>query len=125
MGGPMRYFSLAIHSTEQLMAHGFFTIEKWQGNKKRWVTVCHLNGDESMTDALRQLEQRNKPGFFRIIQTQRMIWAEKTRGKLMLRKWHASDPKTLSENGLSKATSLLAFQFQKVMLGAKSLITNQ
>ncbi len=77
------------------MPHGFLTIEKWQGQKKQWVTVRHLNGDRSITDALRQLEQRGKAGLFRIVQTQRMIWAEKIKGKLKLRKWHANNPETL------------------------------
>ena len=78
------------------MAHGFLTIEKWQGQKKRWATVCHLNGDQSMADALQHLERQGKAGFFRIVQTQRMIWAEKIKGKLKLRKWHANSPEMLS-----------------------------
>jgi len=78
------------------MAHGFFTIEQWRN--KKWVTVCHLNGDQSVTDALRELERRDKPGFFRVVQTQRMIWAEKTDGELRLRKWHANKPETLSRS---------------------------
>ena len=76
------------------MAHGFFTIEQWRD--KKWVTVCHLNADQSVTDALEELERRDKPGCFRIVQTQRMIWAEKIDGKLKLRKWHAGNPETLS-----------------------------
>ena len=78
------------------MAHGFFTIERWRN--KKWVTVCHLNGDQSVTDALRMLERRDNPGFFRVVQTQRMVWAEKTDGKLRLRKWHANKPETLSRS---------------------------
>ena len=75
------------------MAHGFFTIEQWRN--KQWETVCHLNGDQSVTDVLRELERRDKPGFFRVVQTQRMIWAEKIDGKMRLRKWHANKPETL------------------------------
>jgi hypothetical protein len=78
------------------MAQGFFTIEEWRN--KRWVTVCNLSGDQSVTDALRELERRDKPGFFRVVQTQRMVWAEKTDGKLRLRKWHANSPETLSRS---------------------------
>ena len=78
------------------MAHGFFTIEQWRN--KQWETVCHLNGDQSVTDVLRELERRDKPGFFRVVQTQRMIWAEKIDGKLRLRKWHANKPETLSRS---------------------------
>jgi hypothetical protein len=76
------------------MAHGFFTIEKWRD--KKWVKVCDLNADQSVTNALEELERRGKPGYFRIVQTQRMIWAEKIDGKLKLRKWHAGSPETLS-----------------------------
>jgi hypothetical protein len=76
------------------MAHGFFTIEEWRG--KKWVTVCHVAGGKSLTDAMRELEQRGRPGFFRVVQMQRMIWAEKIDGKLKLRKWHASNPEALS-----------------------------
>lgn len=76
------------------MPFGFFTIEQWR--KKRWVTVCHVRGYQSLTDAIRELERRNKAGFFRITQMQRMIWAEKIDGELLLRKWHASSPEALS-----------------------------
>jgi hypothetical protein len=76
------------------MPHGFYTIEQWRG--KRWVTVCHLDGGQSLTDAMQEVERRGKAGFFRIVQTQRMIWAEKKDGKLRLRKWHAGTPETLS-----------------------------
>jgi hypothetical protein len=75
------------------MAHGFFTIEQWRN--KKWVAVCHLDASRTITDALKELERHDKPGFFRVIQTQRMIWAEKTGGKLRLRKWHAGHPDTL------------------------------
>jgi hypothetical protein len=57
-----------------------------------------VSGRESLSGALRELERRNKAGFFRITQMQRMIWAEKIGGKLRLRKWHALDPKTLSRS---------------------------
>jgi hypothetical protein len=78
------------------MAPGFLTIEEWRD--KRWVAVCHLDGNQTVTDAMRALERRDKPGFFRIVQTQRMIWAEKIDGKLKLRKWHANSARTLSRN---------------------------
>jgi hypothetical protein len=76
------------------MAHGFFTIEQWRN--KKWVTVCHVGGHRSLTDAVRELERRNKAGLFRVVQTQRMIWAEKTGGKIRMRKWHVNRPETLS-----------------------------
>ena len=80
------------------MAHGFFTIEQWRGRKKQWVTVCHLPADQSVTEALQELERRGQPGFFRVVQTQRMVWAEKIGGKLRLRKWHANHPETLARS---------------------------
>ena len=82
------------------MAHGFFTIEQWRG--KKWVPVCHVEGyDRTLSDALKELERRGKPGFFRVVQMQRMIWAEKTGGKLRLRKWHASSNKALSRSAMA------------------------
>ena len=76
------------------MPHGFFTIEQWRG--KKWETVCHLDGGHSLTEAIEEVERRGKAGFFRVVQTQRKIWAEKKDGKLRLRKWHAGSPETLS-----------------------------
>ncbi len=76
------------------MPHGFFTIEQWRG--KQWMPVCHLVADRSVSDALQELERRGKPGFFRVVQMQRMVWAEKKNGRLHLRKWHANSPDTLS-----------------------------
>jgi hypothetical protein len=76
------------------MASGFFTIEQWRS--KKWVTICHLNAEESVTRALEELQRRDKPGYYRIVQTQRMVWAEKIGGKLKLRKWHAANADTLS-----------------------------
>jgi hypothetical protein len=76
------------------MPHGFFTIEQWRD--KRWVPVCHLEGyGRTLTDALRELERRGQPGFFRVVQMQRMVWAEKAGGKLRLRKWHAGSSDAL------------------------------
>jgi hypothetical protein len=76
------------------MALGFLTLEQWRS--KRWVAIAHFDGNRSLNHAVKELERRGKPGFFRIVQTQRMIWAEKNGGKLRLRKWHANDRETLS-----------------------------
>jgi hypothetical protein len=81
------------------MSHGFFTIEQWR--RKQWLTVCHVDGCHSVSDALRELERRNKAGFFRITQMQRMVWAEKIHGRLRLRKWHALNPNTLSRSAVA------------------------
>lgn len=76
------------------MPSGFFTIEQWRN--KRWVEVCHLSGRQKLTDALTEIENRAKPGFFRVVQTLRMVWAEKQDGKLKLGKRHAMAPETLA-----------------------------
>jgi hypothetical protein len=78
------------------MPHGFLTIEQWNAKRKQWTSIAHLDAGHSMTEALRKLERRGRAGFFRIIQTQRMVWAEKKDGKMRLRKWHATNPETLA-----------------------------
>lgn len=82
------------------MPFGFFTVEQWRGNKRGWTTVCHVTGyGKTLTEAMNQLESLGQPGFFRITQTQRMIWAEKEKGKLRLKKWHVSTPEGLARGG--------------------------
>jgi hypothetical protein len=83
------------------MPHGFFTIEQFKparrpDRKPAWVPILHLNADQSVTAALAALQRRNRPGLYRIIQTQRQIWAEATNGKLRLRQWHANSPAALT-----------------------------
>ena len=78
------------------MAHGYYTIEEWQGKQLQWVPVCHLNGDQSLQDALQALERHGKPGFFRVVQMQSLVWAEKNGDKLCLREWQADSPDDLS-----------------------------
>jgi hypothetical protein len=77
-----------------LLPHGFFTVEQWKspeaGTKPQWVPVLHLDAHQSLTKAIEALEKRGKPGLFRVIQTQRQIWAEMDGGSLRLRRWHAS-----------------------------------
>jgi hypothetical protein len=84
------------------MPHGFFTIEQWKrpdpGSEPQWLLVRHLNSSHSLSDAIEQLEELGQPGFYRVVQTQRMIWAEKRDGKLHLRKWHAGSPEELSRS---------------------------
>jgi hypothetical protein len=81
------------------MPHGFFTIEKWERSKRvgksQWTVVCHLGAEHSLTDAMQHLESLGKPGFYRVVQTQRMVWAEVDKNKLRLRRWHASSPESL------------------------------
>jgi hypothetical protein len=81
------------------MPHGFFTIEQWKrrrrGGAGEWVAVAHLDASGSLSDALAEIERRDRAGLFRIIQTQRQVWAERVKGKLKVRKWHASSPQAL------------------------------
>jgi hypothetical protein len=58
----------------------------------------HLDAGASLTDALDSIARRDKPGFFRVIQTQRQVWAERVGGKLKLRKWHALSPAALKRS---------------------------
>jgi hypothetical protein len=82
------------------MPFGFFTVEQWARKKGKfqWSLVGHLDHCHSLSDAIQFLEKKGEPGFFRVIQTQRMIRAEKENGKLHLRKWHAGTPETLARS---------------------------
>ena len=81
------------------MPHGFFTVEQWKprrrGGRPEWVAVLHVDAGGSLADALGAIERRGKAGFFRVIQTQRQVWAERVDGRLRLRKWHAGSPAAL------------------------------
>ncbi len=83
-------------ATDYSMVHGYYTIEEWRGKEQQWVAVCTLNGDQSLSDALQALERHGKAGFFRVVQMQSMIWAEKDGDKLRLREWQADSPEDLS-----------------------------
>src|SRR4051812_25205167 len=82
------------------MPHGFFTIEQWKSPKRgvapQWITVCHVGADKTLTEAIQELEVLGKPGFFRVVQTQRMVWAEIENGTLRLRPKHAMSPESLA-----------------------------
>jgi hypothetical protein len=84
------------------MAHGFFTLEQWKRPvpraAPRWVPIRHFNHDITLSGAIQHLENLGRPGFYRVTQTQRMIWAEKTEGRLRLRKWHAGSPEALARS---------------------------
>jgi hypothetical protein len=44
------------------MPQGFFTIEQWRN--QRWVTVAHVSGRASLTDAIQKLERKGRPVSF-------------------------------------------------------------
>jgi hypothetical protein len=81
------------------MPQGYYTIEQWDKTKKDarpdWVAVLHLPFGESLTAAETAIERLGKPGFYRIVQTQRVIWAELEANGLRLRKSHAGSPESL------------------------------
>jgi hypothetical protein len=81
------------------MPHGFFTVEQWKrlspGTHPQWTPVRHFDARNTLTKAMEWIEAEGKPGFFRVTQTQRVIWAENLDGKLRLRKWHAGSPESM------------------------------
>jgi hypothetical protein len=82
------------------MPQGYYTIEQWTaagGEPGRWSAVLQLPFGASLRAAESALAKLGAPGFFRIVQIQRVIWAEKQAGALKLRKSHAG-----SEAGLDR-----------------------
>jgi hypothetical protein len=82
------------------MPQGYYTIEQWKAPKTtaqpEWVAVLHLAFGASLTAAEKAVEKLES-GFYRVVQTQRVIWAQKEGGKLRLRKSHASSPESLEK----------------------------
>jgi hypothetical protein len=81
------------------MPQGYYTIEQWtrtkRGRPPEWVAVLHLPFGESLTAAERAIQELGKPGFYRVVQTQRVIWAELEGSGIRLRKSHAGSPESL------------------------------
>ena len=77
------------------MPHGFYTIEQWKA--RSWTPVLHLDAYQSLTKATHALQTLNRPGLFRITQTQRCIWAQTDGDCLRLHASHASSPEGLAE----------------------------
>jgi hypothetical protein len=76
------------------MPQGYYTIEQWKRSK--WVAVAVLPFGLSLTAAEQALQRMGKPGFYRLVQTQRIIWCEADgSGGVRLRKSHASSLKSL------------------------------
>ena len=63
----------------------------------RWVPVLHLDAYQSLTKAIKALEERSEPGLFRVVQTQRCLWGEIEDGKLRFHGSHVSSPEGLAE----------------------------
>jgi hypothetical protein len=81
------------------MPHGYFIVEQWvmAGTKPRWKPILHLDSYQSLSKAIKALEKRGKPGLYRVVQTQRCVWAEMEGGKLRLHGSHVSSPESLEE----------------------------
>ena len=84
------------------MPHGFFTVEQWKprrrGGRAEWVAILHLDAGGSVSATVRAIERRGRAGFFRVVQTQRQVWAERVDGRLRLRQWHADSPAALARS---------------------------
>jgi hypothetical protein len=97
----MRVFSRLSFPVKKhmAMAQGYYTIEQWapakKGSRPEWVAVLRLPFGDSLTAAEKAIERFGKPGFYRIVQTQRVIWAELEANGLRLRKSHAGSPESL------------------------------
>jgi hypothetical protein len=81
------------------MPHGFFTVEQLISDdpKPHWNPILHLDSYQSLSKAIEALEKRGKPGLYRVVQTQRCVWAEVEGGKLRLHRSHVSSPESLTE----------------------------
>src|SRR5690348_15603628 len=78
------------------MPQGYYTIEQWKAPKKgipaEWTPVLNLPFGTSLTIAESALKDLGKTGLFRIVQMQRVVWAEHDGSNLRLRKSHAASP---------------------------------
>src|SRR5262245_54540663 len=81
------------------MPQGYYTVEQWTKQDKhappQWLAVLHLPFGQSLTAAEKAIQRLGKAGFYRLVHTQRVIWAERSKGKLHLRKSHAGSPENL------------------------------
>jgi hypothetical protein len=81
------------------MPQGFYTVERWKQPRKgappEWVGVLTLPFGATLTAAEQALEHLDEPGLYRVVQLQRVVWAERENGKLCLRKSHAGSPESL------------------------------
>jgi hypothetical protein len=84
-----------------LMPQGYYTIEQWTRGKKgsagAWVEVLHLLFGRSLTDAETAVKNLGTPGLYRVVQMQRVVWAEQEGDELRMRKSHAGSPENLDE----------------------------
>ena len=83
------------------MPQGYCTIEQWTRAKKgspgAWVEILHLLFGRSLTDAETAVKKLGTPGLYRVVQMQRVVWAEREGDELRMRKSHAASPDGLDE----------------------------
>ena len=82
------------------MPHGYFTVEQWKPAAPataQWIPILHLDSYQSLTKAIKALENRGQPGLYRVVQTQRIVWAEAGNGKLRVSGCHAHSPESLAQ----------------------------
>jgi hypothetical protein len=82
------------------MPQGYYTVERWMRPtakaRPRWTAVLQLPFGTSLRAAEGAVE-RLGPGFYRVTQMQRVIWAQREDGRLRLRKSHAGSPASLEK----------------------------
>src|SRR6185437_5128620 len=81
------------------MPHGFFTVEQWvsKNRNSRWKPILHLDSYQSLSKAIAALEKFGRPGLFRVMQTQRCVWAKMEDGKVRLHGSHVSSAENLAK----------------------------
>jgi hypothetical protein len=79
---------------------GYYTVEQWMSRRRssppEWIALFHLPLGKSLTAAENAIRKLAKPGFYRVVQTQRVIWAENEQGTFRMRKSHAGSPESLN-----------------------------
>lgn len=87
------------------MPQGYYLVEQWarpaEDAPAAWVVVLQLPFGATLTAAEEALEKLGQPGFYRVVQMQRVVWAEKEKDGFKLRKSHA-----LSPDGLRKLAEM-------------------
>jgi hypothetical protein len=78
-----------------LVPQGYYTIEQWK--RPAWVSVAVLPFGLSLTGAEKALERLGRPGLYRLVHTQRVVWCEREGTRVRMRKSHAGSPENLDE----------------------------
>jgi len=83
------------------MPQGYYVVEQWKCSTRdaaaEWTAILVLPFGATLTAAEQALEKLGAPGFYRIVQIQRVIWADQEAGVFKLRKSHANSPDGLKK----------------------------